>query len=133
MCSYTRLLTVPRQRAGTCCAAPAGRHRGPDVWSVNLPPEKRGFLPDASMWLAAIPSDVASSRPDARPSRPCTLHCGAESRGAEVDADADHHHLLACSRKGLLPRRGFVVVGWAWVQVARDAVTAVAVAHNRAR
>ena len=89
--------------------------------------------PHAGMWLAAIPSDAATTlAPDLmhvamrrrlRLPLPLTvLHCGAEGRhgcGAEVDAYGDHH--LACPRTGLLPRRGFVVER-AWVQVAREAV-----------
>ena len=103
-----------------------------------LAPAARALLhsqsgPHAGMWLAAIPSDAASTlAPDLmhvamrrrlRLPLPLTaLHCGAEGRhgcGAEVDANGDHH--LACPRTGLLPRRGFVVER-AWVQVAREAV-----------
>ena len=103
-----------------------------------LAPAARALLhsqsgPHAGMWLAAIPSDAASTlAPDLmhvamrrrlRLPLPLTaLHCGAEGRhgcGAEVDAYGDHH--LACPRTGLLPRRGFVVER-AWVQVAREAV-----------
>ena len=85
------------------------------------------------MWLAAIPSDAASTlasdlmhvamRRRLQLPLPLTaLHCGAEGRnrcGAEIDACGDHH--LACPRTGLLPRRGFVLER-AWVQVAREAV-----------
>ena len=103
-----------------------------------LAPAARALLhsqsgPHAGMWLAAIPSDAASTlAPDLmhvamrrrlRLPLPLTaLQCGAEGRhgcGAEVDAYGDHH--LACPRTGLLPRRGFVVER-AWVQVAREAV-----------
>ena len=102
----------------------------------SLAPAARALLHFQSgpgMWLAAIPSDAASTlAPDLmhvamrrrlRLPLPLTaLHCGAEGRhgcGAEVDAYGDHH--LACPRTGLLPRRGFVVE-MAWVQVAREAV-----------
>ena len=103
-----------------------------------LAPAARALLhsqsgPHAGIWLAAIPSDAASTlAPDLmhvamrrrlRLPLPLTaLHCGAEGRhgcGAEVDAYGDYH--LACPRTGLLPRRGFVVER-AWVQVAREAV-----------
>ena len=77
--------------------------------------------PHAGMWLAAIPSDAASTlAPDLmhvamrrRLRLPLPLtdrRCGAAGRygcGGEVDACGDHH--LACPRTGLLPRRGFVV------------------------
>ncbi|CAE7567426.1 unnamed protein product [Symbiodinium necroappetens] len=105
----------------------------------TLTPAARALLhsqsgPHARMWLAAIPSDVASTlKPDLmhvalrrrlRLPLPLTGRCcGAQGRhgcGAQVDAYGDHH--LACPRKGLLPRRGFVVER-AWVQVAREAVS----------
>ena len=104
----------------------------------TLTPAARALLhsqsgPHAGMWLAAIPSDAASTlTPDLmhvalrrRLRLPLPLtgrRCGAQGRrgcGAEVDAYGDHY--LACPRTGLLPRRGFVVER-AWVQVAREAV-----------
>ena len=104
----------------------------------TLTPAARALLhsqsgPHAGMWLAAIPSDAASTlTPDLmhvalrrRLRLPLPLtgrRCGAQGRhgcGAEVDAYGDHS--FACPRTGLLPRRGFVVER-AWVQVAREAV-----------
>ena len=116
-----------------------------------LAPAARALLhsqsgPHAGMWLAAIPSDAASTlAPDHGTS--CTSQCGAAftcpcpSRTCAVERQADmvvgarsmrvetttSHH-LACPRTGLLPRRGFVVER-AWIQkkrkkiqVAREAV-----------
>ncbi|CAE7207769.1 unnamed protein product [Symbiodinium necroappetens] len=106
--------TLPFENA--CCYQPCDSGR-------SSPSSQSG--PHAGMWLAAIPSDAASTLPPdlmhvalrRRLRLPLPLtgrRCGAQGRhgcGAEVDAYGDQP-------AGLLPRRGFVVER-AWVQVSK--------------
>ena len=101
-----------------------------------MPPSSQALLrsqagPQAGAWLAAIPTEPATTLPPAamqialrrRLRQPLPLHgatCGPNPGcGAVVDSLGDH--ALACPRTGLLARRAKLVER-AWVRVAREAM-----------
>ncbi|OLP88553.1 hypothetical protein AK812_SmicGene30090 [Symbiodinium microadriaticum] len=102
----------------------------------DMPPSSQALLrsqagPQAGAWLAAIPTEPATTLPPAamqialrrRLRQPLPLHgatCGPNPGcGAVVHSLGDH--ALACPRTGLLARRAELVER-AWVRVAREAM-----------
>ena len=104
----------------------------------DMPPSSQALLrsqagPQAGAWLAAIPTEPATTLPPAamqsalrrRLRQPLPLHgatCGPNpGYGAVVASLGDH--ALACPRNGLLARRAKLVER-AWVRVAKKAMGA---------
>ena len=101
-------------------------------------PDVRALLrsqagPHAGAWLAAIPTDPATTLPPdlmhlalwRRMRLPLPLtraRCGGDvAPGCRAIVDNFGDHALACPRTGLLARRGFVLER-AWIQVVREAI-----------
>ena len=101
-------------------------------------PDVRALLrsqagPHAGAWLAAIPTDPATTLPPdlmhlalrRRMRLPLPLtraRCGGDGApGCRAIVDNFGDHALACPRTGLLARRGFVLER-AWIQVVREAI-----------
>ena len=94
----------------------------------DMPPSSQALLPSqagpqAGAWLAAIPTEPATTLPPPRRRQPLPLHsntCGPP-HGCGGAADRFGDHALACPRTGLLARRAKIVER-AWVRVAREAM-----------
>ena len=122
--------------ANACIAHSQHTHFRDSVLLPDMPPSSQALLrsqagPQAGAWLAAIPTEPATTLPPAamqialrrRLRQPLPLHgatCGPNPGcGAVVHSLGDH--ALACPRTGLLARRAELVER-AWVRVAREAM-----------